>query len=457
MAGKINTSPARGTRDLLPDECALRDAAANVILRTYRSFGFQRIETPALERIELLAGSQGGENEKLIYKILKRGEKLEDEIKHLIERERHKRVIDVTDKVKLPPDKKRLAIAARDMLADDLIDLGLRYDLTVPLARYYANNLGALPTPFKAIQIGPVWRAERPQKGRYRQFTQCDVDVLGEPGESAEIESILATAASLSALGLSGFTVSLNDRGILAALANHLKIEPAQQTAVFIALDKLDKVGVDGVLKELDAAGVSGEARTAFAELLEAGQDQGALASLAARVGAGEEHERLGRISAAVSAALSADDKIVGVPSLVRGMGYYTGTIFEIQVADLPFSLAGGGRYDKMIGQLIGRDVPACGFSIGFERLMMVLADRGWSPGGGAKRLALLHGESGAGLARVMRVAATLRANGDEVSVLSQRKKLGKQLDDLEKQGFDGAAMLPAEGDEPEHKWFRTS
>jgi histidyl-tRNA synthetase len=425
MAGKINTSPARGTRDLLPDECALRDAAADVILRTYRSFGFQRIETPALERIELLAGSQGGENEKLIYKILKRGEKL--------------------DLSKAPLDEA------------DLVDLGLRYDLTVPLARYYANNQGSLPSPFKAIQIGPVWRAERPQKGRYRQFTQCDVDVLGEPGEAAEIDSILATAASLSALGLSGFTVSLNDRGILAALASHLKIAPEQQTAVFIALDKLDKVGVDGVLKELDAAGVSGEARAAFAELLEAGPDQGALASLAERVGAGEEHERLGRISDAVSAALSADDRIVGVPSLVRGMGYYTGTIFEIQVADLPFSLAGGGRYDKMIGQLIGRDVPACGFSIGFERLMMVLADRGWSPGGGRKRLALLHAESGAGLARVMRVAATLRANGDEVSVLSQRKKLGKQLDDLEKQGFDGAAMLPSDGDEPELKWFKTS
>jgi histidyl-tRNA synthetase len=423
MAGKINTSPARGTRDLLPEDCALRDAATDAILANFRAFGFQRIETPAIEHIELLASSQGGENEKLIYKILKRGQKLE------------------------------AARASNDEAA--LTDLGLRYDLTVPLARYYANNQGALPSPFKSIQIGPVWRAERPQKGRYRQFTQCDVDVLGEPGESAEIECILATAAALSALGLTGFTISLNDRGILAALARHLAIPEAQQPAVFIALDKLDKVGVKGVLSELDAAGVSETARSAIAELLDAGQADGALAALAERVGAGEEHERLSRISAAVSAGLSKADRIVGVPGLVRGMGYYTGTIFEIQVEDLPFALAGGGRYDKMIGQLIGRDVPACGFSIGFERLMMVLAERGWSPGGGGKRLALLHGESGAGLTRVMRVAAALRADGTSVSVLAQRKKLGKQYDELERQGFDGAALLSADRDEPELKWFR--
>lgn len=423
MAGKINTSPARGTRDLTPDECALRDAATEVILRTYRSFGFQRIETPAIERIELLASGEGGENEKLIYKILKRGKKL---------------------------DLTRAAAGEAE-----LVDLGLRYDLTVPLARYYANNQAALPTPFKAIQIGSVWRAERPQKGRYRQFTQCDVDVLGEPGETAEIESILATAAALSALGLSGFTVSINDRGILVALARHLEISDAQQTAVFIALDKLDKLGTEGVLSELEAAGVSKAARTTFGELLEAGGDEGALASLAERVGAGEQQERLARISAAVAAGLGDAGRIVGVPSLVRGMGYYTGTIFEIQVAGLPYSLAGGGRYDKMIGRLIGREVPACGFSIGFERLMMVLAERGWSPETGVKRLALLHAETGAGLARVMSAAATLRAKGHDVSVLSQRKKLGKQFDELERHGFDGAALLSADSDEPELKWFR--
>ncbi|HVQ24706.1 MAG TPA: ATP phosphoribosyltransferase regulatory subunit, partial [Planctomycetota bacterium] len=238
MADKLPTSPVRGTRDLLPAECVLRDEALAAILRTYRSWGFARIETPALEHLELLVGGQGGENEKLIFKLMKRGEKLD--------------------------------LAKPGLTEDDVADCGLRFDLTVPLARYYAEHQAELPLPFKAIQVGPVWRAERPQKGRYRQFTQCDIDVIGEPGAQAEIELILATTEALAAVGLSGFTVRINDRRFLLAFAAHCDVNaPADQERLFIALDKLDKIGLDGVIAELEEQQLRGRLMRPHLELLQ--------------------------------------------------------------------------------------------------------------------------------------------------------------------------------------------
>src|SRR5262245_14490476 len=341
MPDKLPTAPVRGTRDLLPAECALRDEALAAILRTYRSWGFARIETPALEHLELLTGGQGGENEKLIFKLMKRGEKLHE----------------------------ALAASAGAAPAEDaLADCGLRFDLTVPLARYYAEHQSELPLPFKAIQVGPVWRAERPQKGRYRQFTQCDIDVIGEAGPQAEIELLLATTDALAALGLAGFTVRINDRRFLLAFAAHCDVTtPADQERLFIALDKLDKVGLDGVIAELEEQQLRGRLMRPHLELLQkASAEDDPLARFEPMAWAAGSLGALRGIAASVRAALGAAARVAVDFTLVRGMGYYTGPIFEISAEGSPGSLAGGGRYDKMIGRVLGRDVPACGFSIGF-------------------------------------------------------------------------------------------
>ncbi|MGQ0553761.1 MAG: histidine--tRNA ligase [Planctomycetota bacterium] len=406
MPEKLPTTPVRGMRDLLPQECALRDAATAAILSVYRSFGFARIETPALEHLELLASGQGGENEKLIFKILRRGEKLD--------------------------------LAKPGLSESDLVDAGLRFDLTVPLARYYAEHQAELPLPFKSIQIGPVWRAERPQKGRYRQFTQCDIDVLGDGSVLAEVELILATCAALQAVGLSGFTVRLNDRRFLQAFATHCKLtEPADRERLFITLDKLDKLGLDGVVAELEAQGLGGVHLKPHLEILaSAGRQPDPFARFAAMSWAAESLADLRTITSAATAALGSLARVQPDFTLVRGMGYYTGPIFEIGIEGSPGSLAGGGRYDEMIGRMLGRAVPACGFSIGFERLMLVLAERGWRPAAAAQRIALLHDPESGDLARTLAEAARLRAAGAVVSVLVARKKAGKQRADLEAQGF---------------------
>src|SRR6266850_1176924 len=333
-------------KDLLPPEVDLRDRAIAMILATYKRYGFRRIETPALENLRLLLGSGGGENEKLIYKVLKRGAKLD---------------------------------AATTQGEDDLADLGLRFDLTVPLARYYAHNRATLPDPFKAIQIGPVWRAERPQKGRFRQFTQCDIDVLGVSSPVVEIELILATSEALARLGLADLTVRINDRRVLALIARHCGIAEAAQGGFFIIFDKLDKIGPDGVVSELREAGHDGAAVARFEQLLPTLQ-KGELAfeALRSSVGkeAGEAFDWLAAIIRTANGDLPAGTRVAFDPTLVRGMGYYTGTIFEISSPAFPSSIAGGGRYDRMVGNLLGRDVPACGFSIGFERLILILSDR---------------------------------------------------------------------------------
>ena len=427
---KRNTAPARGMRDLLPAQVEVRDHCAAVIQRAYARFGYQRVETPALEHIGLLTGSGGGDNEKLIYKVLKRGDKLD---------------------------------LAKAQGADDLVDFGLRYDLTVPLGRFYAEHAAELPQPFRAVQIGPVWRAERPQRGRYRQFTQCDIDILGEASELAEVELIQATVTALSALGLTGFTVRLNDRRLLAAMVSSCGFDAAALPAVFITVDKLDKVGLDGVVKELTESGHPAEAVAALGRTLEAVLAPGALADspLPESVPLDDEgvavRERLRTIRRLAAAGLPEGATLGFDPTLVRGMGYYTGTLFEVGMEGYPFSIAGGGRYDGMIGGLTGKDVPACGFSIGFERVVLILEEQGLTTTDRPKRLAVLHADA-VPADEVVAAATALRAEGHAVATLKARKKVGKQLDELQAQGFDGFAVLEAGAPgAPEVREFRAS
>lgn len=410
-----DSAPPRGMRDVLPDEVELRDRTLATILDVYRRRGFQRIETPAVENLKLLTGGEGGENEKLIFKILKRGEKLS---------------------------------SARD--TDELADLGLRFDLTVPLARYYAHNHARLPQPLKAIQIGPVWRAERPQHGRFRQFTQCDIDILGVRSEVAEIELILATADVLSTLGLEGLTIRINDRRILASVARHCGFEETRFDSVFIALDKLDKIGQAGVVAELTAEGHPEKVVGTLQELLD-----GVIGAawrfeeLSRLLGGGIDATvwtGLRRIIETVTQDAGGRFQIAFDPTLVRGMSYYTGPIFEIRYRDASASIAGGGRYDRMIGKLLGRDVPATGFSIGFERVIGILTERGATGISGAKRTALVFDEDTAHLARVLAMARTLSEEGQIVLLELKAKKLGKQLHDLESRGFGRIVVFDAEG-----------
>ena len=398
-------------RDVLPDEVALRDWAMGQILAVYRRHGFVRIETPAVENLKLLLRSEGGENEKLIFKILKRGEKL-----------------------------------AGAASPDEMADLGLRFDLTVPLVRYYAHNHPRLPQPLKAIQIGPVWRAERPQQGRYRQFTQCDIDILGVASEVAEIELILATTEALTALGLKDLTVRLNDRRVLSAVAAHCGVDPARAGSVFIALDKLDKVSRDAVAAELRAAGHAADAIDRLLAILAAGTTPSDLRS---RLGAAADPmvwQGLQRIVDVVEAQAAGRFRLVFDATLVRGMGYYTGPIFEVQHGGQTSSIAGGGRYDRMIGRFIGRDVPATGFSIGFERVIGLLMERGPAGEAEAERVVLVFDEAMPALTRVLAMARELREQGKHVLLETSTKRLGKQLQELETRGFRRIGVVRPDG-----------
>jgi len=411
MAGKpvrINTEPPRGMRDILPDEAELRDGTAQTILDVYRRHGFRRIETPALEHIELLTRGEGGENEKLIFKVLKRGEKLD------------------------------LASAVGET---DLVDLGLRFDLTVPLARYYAHNHAKLPKPLKAVQIGPVWRAERPQKGRFRQFTQCDIDILGVESEVAEIELILATTAALTALGLEDLTVRINDRRLLTAMARKCGFAPDRYDSLFITLDKRDKIGEARVLEELGREGHPGDA---IAQLMIFLSDRGLDLMRSYLKGERDDGaiDALRRLLDVVQTEAAGRFGIVFDPTLVRGMSYYTGPIFEITSARLPSSIAGGGRYDELIGKTLGQKVPATGFSIGFERVVSILLERAGGHRPGRARVALIFDEA-ADLRPVLERARALRDDGYDVSLQIRAKRRGPQLAALEAQGFHQFAEGP--------------
>ncbi|HEU5347171.1 MAG TPA: histidine--tRNA ligase [Ktedonobacterales bacterium] len=419
-----NASPARGMRDLLPREVEMRDAVTATILDCYQRYGFTRIETPALERIEMLTSSEGGENEKLIYKVLKRGEKLD--------------------------------LSHPGLREDDLVDLGLRYDLTVPLARYYANNVAKLPTPFKSIQIGPVWRAERPQAGRYRQFIQCDIDILGEASELADIELLSATADAITALGFTGFTIRVNDRQLLIALAEVCGFSPADYGSVFITLDKLDKVGLDGVRSELESKRFAAEPIQRVMSVLEGfWQERGDFATTRAALPSNlpvEPLDRLERIVNTLSSQAGERFTVIFDPTLVRGMGYYTGNVFEIEAPGYSGSIAGGGRYDKMIGKLLGRDVPASGFSIGFERLIQILEERGYALPMRRQKLAFLFDAEADDLAAVLAATAALREQGYIVNMLPRQKKMRRQLDDLAAQGYTLMALYRTDDALPEIK-----
>ncbi|MBQ0026581.1 MAG: histidine--tRNA ligase [Lachnospiraceae bacterium] len=402
--------PVNGMKDILPAEMEIRDYLIGLIKDTYRSFGFTPIETPVVESLPNLLSKQGGDNEKLIFKVMKRGEKL--------------RIDEAT-------------------CEDDLADSGLRYDLTVPLVRYYANNANDLPRPFKALQIGPVFRADRPQKGRFREFYQCDIDILGEPTTLAETELILATSTLLGRVGFKGFTVKINDRRLLRAMAAYAGIKEEDYDKAFIILDKYDKIGIEGVTAELCELGydekVSGKYTALFAALETAEKPLDYLISeLAGFIPEGVIEDLKG-IIASVQSAAEAEFKLQFDPTLVRGMSYYTGPIFEIAIDGLASSCGGGGRYDKMVEKFLGQSVPACGFSIGFERIITILLDQGYKIPGSKKRIAYLieKGMPGERVGEIMKQAADKRKEGYEVSVNVMAKNKKFQKEQLSSEGTE--------------------
>ncbi|HEX6451281.1 MAG TPA: histidine--tRNA ligase [Trebonia sp.] len=411
---KTDNSPARGMRDLLPADTTVRDHVLASVTAVYKRYGYQRIETPALEDISRLTSGEGADNEKLVFEVLRRGLPAE-----------------------IPPGTR----------LRDLVDLGLRYDLTVPLTRFYGAHQAKLPTPFRSLQVGPVWRGERPARGRYRQFYQCDIDMIGEPTMLAEAELIEATTEALAAVGLDNVTVRISDRRFLSALATASGVPAEAQDGFFITLDKLDKIGWDRVRGELAENGLSAETIDRVVDTITGLQDLPAdkLANALANAIPGAPDELVADLSSTAAALdqLSAQRPVSWEfdPTLVRGMGYYTGHIFEITRSDVPFSLAGGGRYDKLIGRWLGKDVPAVGFSIGFERIVDLL-----EAGVDRDAVAVLA-EADVAPADALAVARDLRgdsagagSSGDGgsrvVEVVRRSGKFGAQLKRLESAGF---------------------
>ncbi|HIZ73816.1 MAG TPA: histidine--tRNA ligase [Candidatus Mediterraneibacter stercoravium] len=405
----LKKKPVTGMKDIMPAEMEIRDYVIGLIKETYGAFGFSSMETPCVEHIENLCSKQGGDNEKLIFKILKRGEKLK---------------ID----------------QAREEA--DLVDGGLRYDLTVPLSRYYANHANELPSPFKALQMGNVWRADRPQRGRFRQFMQCDIDILGEASNLAEIELILATTALLGKLDFRNFTIRINDRRFLKAMAAYSGFKEKDYDSVFITLDKMDKIGLDGVAAELKENGYAEESVEKYLALFQEITDdvegvrtckeklQGFLAPEAA--------DSLEMIITSVESAKEADFRMKFDPTLVRGMSYYTGTIFEISMDEFGGSVGGGGRYDKMIGKFTGQDTPAVGFSIGFERIVMLLMERGYQvPTRKTKKAFLIEKNMPQeGMLKVLQAARKDRQAGKQVMIANMKKNKKFQKEQLAEQGY---------------------
>ena len=406
----LSKKPVTGMKDSLPEEMKIRNYVQNVIKDTYKAFGFTQIETPCVENISNLTNKQGGENEKLIFKILKRGEKL------------------------------NLETAQTDM---DVVDNGLRYDLTVPLVRYYSNNANNLPSPFKALQMGSVWRADRPQRGRYRQFMQCDIDILGDPSNLAEIELILATTTTLGKLGFKNFQIRINERRILKAMAAYSGFPEESYDSVFIILDKMDKIGLEGVKEELIKYEFSEESVNKYVSLFkEIEQQANPIDYLAEKLGDYMEDDVkqwMNEIIESVKATKSSDFEIIFDPTLVRGMSYYTGTIFEIAIPEFGGSCGGGGRYNKMVGKFIGHDVPACGFSIGFERIVLLLMEQGFKIPEEYNKVAYLieKGVKEDALCDVIAQAQEERKNGTQVLVTRMNKNKKFQKEQLKEQGYE--------------------
>ncbi len=398
----LKKKPVTGMKDILPEEMAVRSYALSVIRETYAKFGFSSIETPVVEHIENLLSKQGGENEKLIFKILKRGEKLD---------------------------------LSAPTTEEAVTDSGLRYDLTLPLTRYYANHAAELPSPFKALQVGSVFRADRPQRGRYRQFTQCDIDVLGDPGPLAEIDLILATTTVLTRLDFHGFTIRINDRVLLKAMAERAGFRPEDYEKVFIILDKMDKIGPEGVREEL-LSSFDEEVVNRYLAQFSSGGEEGI--SDAARALMEETGSALPAVISAVDAVKSSDFRIVFDPTLVRGMSYYTGPIFEIAMDEFGGSVGGGGRYDEMIGRFTGQQTPAVGFSIGFERIIMLLLEKGFKVPGDVEKTAFLIGRNMPAdrLADIYREAMELRGAGRTVDISLMKKNRKFQKEQLAENGY---------------------
>ena len=406
----LKKKPVTGMKDILPAEMAIRDYVIRLIKETYGTFGFSSIETPCVEHIENLSSKQGGENEKLIFKILKRGEKLK---------------LDTAE------------------CEADLVDGGLRYDLTLPLSRYYSNHANELPSPFKALQMGNVWRADRPQRGRYRQFMQCDIDSLGEPTNLAEIELILATTTLLGKLDFKNFTIRINDRRILKAMAAYSGFAPESYDTVFIILDKMDKIGLEGVREELEKEGFDkacvDKYLAMFEEITNDVQGVRYVKEKLEGVLDPEYADGLELIMNSVDAVKAADFKIAFDPTLVRGMSYYTGPIFEISMDEFGGSVGGGGRYDEMIGKFTGNNTCACGFSIGFERIIMLLMERGFQvPQIGTKKAILIEKNMPSeGMMKVLKQAEEDRKNGSVVTIAVMKKNKKFQKEQLKEEGYE--------------------
>lgn len=415
----LSKKPVRGMKDILPEEMQIRDYVIGIIKETYGRFGFTSIETPCVENIANLTNKQGGDNEKLIFKILKRGEKLN---------------------------------VAEAVSEESIVDSGLRYDLTVPLVRYYSNNSANLPSPFKALQIGNVWRADNPQRGRYRQFMQCDIDIFGEPSNLAEIELILATTTTLGRLGFEDFEIRINDRQILKAMAAYSGFPEEAYDSVFITLDKMDKIGMEGVEAELLEKGFAKESVDKYLALyrnLEL-QENGVayLAETLAGVLEPVVAKGLTEIIDSVSATKTAAFRMVFDATLVRGMSYYTGTIFEISMPQFGAACGGGGRYDRMVGKFTGNDVPACGFSIGFERIVLLMMENGFQiPHRPLKKAYLVEkGVEGERLCEIIAKAQNEREGGSQVLVARMNKNKKFQKDQLTAEGYEEFEEFYKEG-----------
>ncbi|MGN0773347.1 MAG: histidine--tRNA ligase [Candidatus Ventricola sp.] len=411
---KFIKTPVKGMCDMLPSDMRLREHVLSMIKKSYGQYGFMQIETPIVEHIENLTSKQGGDNEKLIFKVMKRGAELQ-------------RAIDKGD--------------------GEYADNGLRYDLTLPLARYYACNKEKLPSPFKALQMGNVYRADNPQKGRFRQFTQCDIDILGDDSSLAEIELITATASMLTQIfaeiGITDFTIHINDRRILGAVALCAGFAEEDVGSVLISLDKFDKIGLEGIEKELLDNGYAQETVDKYLAVYRAVKEGISIEEFCRDIDEAylpqAVRQNLDDIIASVAPVLAEGVKIVFDPTLVRGMGYYTGPIFEVTMDGYNFSIAGGGRYDKMIGKFSGQDVAASGFSIGFERIVTILKDHMQDasklPEGSTAYL-LGNRVSLERKAEVLATARRLREDGTVVTVMPMAKNMKHQISLLEAEGF---------------------
>ncbi len=406
----FSTKPIKGMRDFAPQEFAAREYIKTVVADTYKKYGFLQIETPVMEAIELLCSGQGGENEKMIFKILKRGEKL-----------------DLCSPIKNE---------------NDLVDYGMRFDLTLPLARFFAENKEKLPYPFKVIQIGSAWRAERNQKGRYRQLMQCDIDIIGSSSVTVETELIMVTSKALLNLGLKNFKVRINDRKILEALAEHCSFNPNSFGHIFVILDKLDKIGVDGVEEELTKASFSTSSIKKLINIIKEEKNRSDLSGIAALI-PNIPSEIIDNLQFVIKNAVSEFEnyEICFDLTLVRGMGYYTGQIFEIEVPEYKSSVGGGGRYDNMIGTFSkNNDIPACGFSIGFERISHILQDSILRSEG--LRVAIIYNEDDKIYFRdLSKRSDILRKENKIVSLEIRQKNLKNQLKKLQIQGYTHFAI----------------